>query len=76
MELDAREHIDIELRNLEEKLLKLGRLAVDALSRSVVALKEQDVLKAREDIEGDAIHYELSEDIDKSSLKFMARFQP
>ena len=55
MELDAREHIDIELRNLEEKLLKLGRLAVDALSRSVVALKEQDVLKAREVIEGDAI---------------------
>ena len=34
MELDAREHIDIELRNLEEKLLKLGRLAVDALSFS------------------------------------------
>lgn len=41
MELDAREHIDIELRNLEEKLLKLGRLAVDALSRSVVALKSK-----------------------------------
>ena len=76
MELDAREHIDIELRNLEEKLLKLGRLAVDALSRSVVALKEQDVLKAREVIEGDAILDELAEDIDMSCLKFMARFQP
>ncbi len=76
MEINVREHIDVELKKLEEKLLKLGKLAVDAISQAVTALKEQDVAKAQEVIRGDSLLDELAEDIDMSCLKFMARFQP
>lgn len=76
MEINVREHIDVELKKLEEKLLKLGKLAVDAISQAVTALKEQDVTKAQEVIRGDSLLDELAEDIDMSCLKFMARFQP
>jgi len=76
MEINVREHIDVELKKLEEKLLKLGKLAVDAISQAVTALKEQDVAKAREVIKGDNLLDELAEDIDVSCLRFMARFQP
>jgi len=76
MEINVREHIDVELKKLEEKLLKLGKLAVDAISQAVTALKEQDVAKAREVIKGDNLLDELAEDIDMSCLRFMARFQP
>lgn len=76
MEINVREHIDVELKKLEEKLLKLGKLAVDAISQAVTALKEQDVAKAKEVIKGDNLLDELAEDIDMSCLRFMARFQP
>lgn len=76
MDINIREHIDLELKNLEEKLLKLGKLAIDAVSQSVLALKEQDVEKAKAVIEGDKNLDDMAEDIDMSCLKFMARFQP
>lgn len=76
MDINVREHIDLELKNLEEKLLKLGKLAIDAVSQSVLALKEQDVDKAKAVIEGDKNLDDMAEDIDMSCLKFMARFQP
>lgn len=76
MDINIREHIDLELKNLEEKLLKLGKLAIDAVSQSVLALKEQDVDKAKAVIEGDKNLDDMAEDIDMSCLKFMARFQP
>lgn len=76
MDINVREHIDLELKNLEEKLLKLGKLAIDAVSQSVLALKEQDVEKAKAVIEGDKNLDDMAEDIDMSCLKFMARFQP
>lgn len=76
MDINVREHIDLELKNLEEKLLKLGKLAIDAVSQSVFALKEQDVEKAKAVIEGDKNLDDMAEDIDMSCLKFMARFQP
>lgn len=76
MDINVREHIDLELKNLEEKLLKLGKLAIDAVSQSVLALKEQDVEKAKAVIEGDKNLDNMAEDIDMSCLKFMARFQP
>ena len=76
MDINIREHIDLELKNLEEKLLKLGKLAMDAVSQSVLALKEQDVEKAKAVIEGDKNLDDMAEDIDMSCLKFMARFQP
>lgn len=76
MDINIREHIDLELKNLEEKLLKLGKLAIDAVSQSVLALKEQDVDKAKAVIEGDKNLDDMAEDIDMSCLTFMARFQP
>ncbi|SDX93441.1 phosphate uptake regulator, PhoU [Acetomicrobium thermoterrenum DSM 13490] len=76
MDINVREHIDLELKNLEEKLLKLGKLAIDAVSQSVLALKEQDVEKAKAVIEGDKNLDDMAEDIDMSCLTFMARFQP
>jgi len=76
MDINIREHIDLELKNLEEKLLKLGKLAMDAVSQSVLALKEQDVEKAKAVIEGDKNLDDMAEDIDMSCLTFMARFQP
>lgn len=74
--VNPREHMDMELEKIEQKLLKLGKLAEDALSKAVWALRQKDDNLAVEVINGDDALDELADSIDEDCLRFMARFQP
>jgi phosphate transport system protein len=61
---------------LREDLLKMGALVKEAVSRSVEALKSQDLTLAREVVDGDEVIDEFEHEIEQKCLMLLALQQP
>lgn len=72
----VREKFHDELKELQEKLLELGKLAEGALSKSIEALDQQNIEMALEVIDGDSEIDLLYEEINDFSILLIAKQQP
>ena len=71
-----RKNFHEKLDNLSEELLKMGSMVEERVHKSVVALKEQDVEKAQEVIDGDDIIDDYEMKIEKQCVDLLALQQP
>jgi phosphate transport system protein len=69
-------HFHEQLELLQEKLLRLGGLVEEAISKSIRALTERDSAIAREVIDGDGTIDALELEIDGHCVELLARHQP
>lgn len=75
-DINPRAHLERSIEDIKRKLIKLGKMSAESLSKSVHALKSQDgelagsVIKMDDNI--DSLRYEIENDC----LHFIARFQP
>lgn len=76
MEINTRAHLEQALNEIKRKILKLGKMSEEALSKAVWALKEQDKEMARSVKDNDDAIDVLRYEIENDCLKFIARFQP
>lgn len=67
---------DDELKELSSALIRMGTMAIDALSRSMQALKTFDKQLAKEIIEDDANINSIERDIETMCLKMILKQQP
>lgn len=74
--MSVRETFDIELKELQKKLLDIGNFAEVALTKSIEALETQNVEMALEIIENDAIANLMYEDINDFAILLIAKQQP
>ncbi len=72
----VREKFQDELNELQEKLLEIGKLAEEALSKSIEALEQQNIEMALEVIDGDSEIDLLYEEINDFSILLIAKQQP
>ena len=75
-ELNARRQLEADLSELTRMLMRLSKMAEEALARSVWALKNQDVETARNVLDKDDALDQLTGRIDVECMNFVARFQP
>ncbi len=75
-ELNARRQLEADLSELTRMLMRLSKMAEEALARSVWALKNQDVETARNVMDKDDALDQLTGRIDVECMNFVARFQP
>ena len=73
---NVREKFHDELKELQEKLLELGRLTEEALSNAIIALEQQNIDMALEVIDGDSEIDLLYEEINDFSILLIAKQQP
>ncbi|WP_258000278.1 phosphate signaling complex protein PhoU [Bacillus sp. Marseille-P3661] len=71
-----REKYEQELKNLNEKVLELGKLTDASLSKAVAALEKQDLDLAVQVIEGDVEINRLEEDINDMAILLIAKQSP
>ncbi len=69
-------HFDEELKELQENILKLGSLAIEAISGSVKALQNNDKKLAQQIINADNRIDELELIIDEKCIDLLALYQP
>lgn len=69
-------HVDLELRELNEDLLRMGALAEGAIYKSVEALKNRDKEMAKGVISNDANIDKLELAVDEKCIDLIARYQP
>ena len=74
--MSVREKFDIDLKELQGKLLEIGNFAEDALTKSIIALESQDLEMALEIIDNDANANLMYEDINDFAILLIARQQP
>jgi len=74
--LNTRAHLEEKLNEIKRKLLKLGKMANEALMKAVWALKNHDIQLARTVIGNDDQIDFLRYEIENDCLTFIARFQP
>ncbi|MEA4894834.1 MAG: phosphate signaling complex protein PhoU [Oscillospiraceae bacterium] len=72
----TRKLYDDELRDLSAALIRMGTAAIDAVTRSMRALKTFDKTLAREIIEDDANINAMERDIETMCLKLILKQQP
>ncbi len=71
-----RETFERELQRLQDELLRMGRMAVDSLSRSVTGLKERDLAAAQRLIAADTQINDMRFAIESEALMLIATQQP
>ncbi|WP_209121957.1 phosphate signaling complex protein PhoU [Alkalihalobacillus sp. BA299] len=71
-----RANFDTELKELKDLLLKMGKLAEDALNKSIIALKEQNTDLALEVIDKDYKINQLEEEINDKGILMIAKQSP
>lgn len=76
MGFNVRASLEEDLRELEEKLLKLASLSKDALAKAMKALVYQDQDLAKEVINDDDILDDLTIELDRRCVEVIARRQP
>jgi phosphate transport system protein len=69
-------HIDLELAELKEELLRMATLAEAAIGLSIKALVSRDAQMARRVIDSDDAINALEIEIDERCLRVMALYQP
>jgi len=72
----VREKFHGDLKILREKLLEIGRLTHEALSKSIEALQTSNVELALEIIDGDSYVDDLEEEINDLAILLIAKQQP
>lgn len=75
-QMHPRATLDRELTSLQEDLIRLGNQVESALTRSMKALKERDLVLAEEVIEDDLVVNAGRYDIEEKSLNIIATQQP
>ncbi|WP_066293475.1 phosphate signaling complex protein PhoU [Bacillus sp. FJAT-29937] len=74
--MSVREKFDIDLKELQGKLIEIGNFAEDALTKSIIALESQDLEMALEIIDNDANANLMYEDINDFAILLIAKQQP
>ncbi|KAB2338525.1 phosphate signaling complex protein PhoU [Cytobacillus depressus] len=74
--MSVREKFDVELKELQGKLLEIGNFAEKALTQSIIALENQDLELALEIIDNDANANLMYEEINDFAILLIARQQP
>ncbi|MBS4191299.1 phosphate signaling complex protein PhoU [Bacillus sp. FJAT-49705] len=74
--MPVRGKFDIDLKELQEKLLELGSFAETALSKSIEALETQNIEMALEIIDDDSNANLMYEDINDFAILLIAKQQP
>lgn len=74
--LTTRGSLDLELKNLNENLIRLSSMVEDALTNSLDALEKQDYQKARNVVAGDEEINQLRYAIEQDCLRVLAIQQP
>ena len=74
--MTTRRQYDDELKDLSSALIRMGTMAIDAVSRSMLALKTFDKQLAREIINDDANINAMERDIETMCLKLILKQQP
>ncbi|WNS74303.1 phosphate signaling complex protein PhoU [Bacillus sp. DTU_2020_1000418_1_SI_GHA_SEK_038] len=74
--MSVREKFDIDLKELQGKLLEIGNFAQEALTKSIIALESQDLEMALEIIDNDANANLMYEDINDFAILLIAKQQP
>jgi len=69
-------HVDQELKELKEDILKMGASAEEAIYKSVEALKNRDKEMARGVIDNDSNIDKLELAVDEKCIDLIARYQP
>ena len=69
-------HVDQELKELKDDILKMGVLAEEAIYKSVEALKNRDKEMAESIVDHDADIDRLELAVDEKCIDFIARYQP
>jgi phosphate transport system protein len=69
-------HVEQELKELKEEILKMGALAEEAIYKSIEALKNRDKDMAKSIIDNDANIDKLELDVDEKCIDLIARYQP
>ncbi len=72
----ARSSFETQLGSLREDLLKMGALVKEAVTRSVEALRRQDLDLAQAIIDGDETVDDLEKDVEQKCLMLLALQQP
>ncbi|MCP3741390.1 phosphate signaling complex protein PhoU [Rossellomorea sp. BNER] len=72
----VRVQFDANLKELQDKLMELGKLATEALERSIQALEAQDIDRCLEIIEDDQKADQLEEEINDLAILLIAKQQP
>lgn len=74
--INSRKKIDEDLTVLKRMVFRMGRMAGDALEKSVWALKNRDEDAARQIIADDDMIDDLEEKVDGGCMEFAAMYQP
>ena len=74
--LTTRGALDIELKNLNENLIRLSSMVEDALTNALDALEKQDYQRARNVVAGDEEINQLRYTIEQDCLRVLAVQQP
>jgi phosphate transport system protein len=69
-------HLDLELKELNRDILKMGAYAEEAIFKSVEALKNRDKDLARSVVDNDANIDQLELAVDEKCIDLIARYQP
>ncbi len=72
----VRENFELQLKELQEKIVKLANLASSAISKSYAALENNNVEEALEVIDDDTIADLLEEEINDFAILLIAKQQP
>ena len=69
-------HVDLELKDLNKDILKIGALAEEAIFKSIESLKNRDKELAKGVIDSDVNIDKLELEIDEKCIDLIARYQP
>lgn len=71
-----RKNFEASLDRLNEEIIEMGDLAIDAIRKSMVALEEKDADLANEVVQNDVLINQKEKDIEASALNILLREQP
>ncbi|MFD2446067.1 phosphate signaling complex protein PhoU [Bacillus sp. CGMCC 1.16607] len=74
--MSIRERFDVDLKELQSKLIELGNFSMDALEKSVIALENQNIDLALKIMEDDTKADILEEEINDLAILLIAKQQP
>lgn len=74
--VNTRKQLEVDLSELKRMILRLGKMAEEAISRAIWALKNQDAELARAVLAKDDDIDDLTEAVDSACMHFAARYQP
>lgn len=69
-------HIDLELKEMNKDILKMGAFTEEAIYKSIEALKDRDKEMAKKVIENDSNIDKLELEVDEKCIDLIARYQP